>query len=45
MRDVLHATRREYQKLGKTLTPVELGPFAELLDAAPAATAAVQSGE
>ena len=45
MRDVLRATRREYQKLGKTLTPVELGPFAELLDAAPAATAAAQRGE
>ncbi|MDB4881898.1 MAG: family ATPase [Gemmatimonadetes bacterium] len=30
MRDVVHATRREYQKLGKTLTAAELGPFAEL---------------
>jgi SpoVK/Ycf46/Vps4 family AAA+-type ATPase len=28
MRDVIHATRREHQKLGKTLSDAELGPFA-----------------
>lgn len=28
--DVVHATRREYEKLGKTLTTAELGPLAEL---------------
>jgi hypothetical protein len=31
MRDVLHATRREYQKLGKTLSAGELGEHAGLL--------------
>jgi AAA+ superfamily predicted ATPase len=35
MRDVLHATRREYQKLGKTLTAADLAPFAALLEAEP----------
>jgi ATP-dependent 26S proteasome regulatory subunit len=29
MADILHATRREYQKLGKTLTAAELGSLAE----------------
>jgi SpoVK/Ycf46/Vps4 family AAA+-type ATPase len=29
MRDVVHATRREYQKLGKTLSAAELGALAE----------------
>jgi AAA+ superfamily predicted ATPase len=41
MRDVLHATRREYQKLGKTLTAAELGPLAELLEQAPDTVPAV----
>jgi AAA+ superfamily predicted ATPase len=34
MRDVLHATRREYQKLGKTLTTADLAPFGECLELA-----------
>jgi AAA+ superfamily predicted ATPase len=34
MRDVIHATRREYQKLGKALSAAELGPFAELGESA-----------
>jgi SpoVK/Ycf46/Vps4 family AAA+-type ATPase len=34
MRDVLHATRREYQKLGKTLTTADLAPFGECFEPA-----------
>jgi SpoVK/Ycf46/Vps4 family AAA+-type ATPase len=31
--DVVHATRREYQKLGKTLSEADLGPLLEANDA------------